>query len=259
MKRMKTSMLIFLILISACYLSGQEYKIAVQNTKDGKLILKQFTGDLPIEGYIGNEVIITSDNEDFAPPERAKGLKPIYAGGTDNSGLGLEVEKNGNQVSVTCLLPIARKADYRIKVPDNLALKIESGCERASDISVAKMKNEIEIKSCHAIEIRNVTGPLVLSTIAGDIDITFSNIALDKPFSVNSVSGNVDITLPVKTTANLELSTVNGGFYSDFDITETQKNLKKIGGNQLYFPLNGGGFKFSVATVTGNIYLRKGN
>ena len=40
---------------------------------------------------------------------------------------------------------------------------------------------------------------------------------------------------------------------------DTQKNLKKVGGNKLNFPLNGGGFKFSIATVSGNIYLRKGN
>jgi DUF4097 and DUF4098 domain-containing protein YvlB len=82
---------------------------------------------------------------------------------------------------------------------------------------------------------------------------------VDKPFSVNSVSGDIDITIPAKTATDLELRTVNGGFYSDFDIAETQKDLKKIGGNKLYFPLNGGGFKFTVATVTGNIYLRKGN
>ena len=259
MKRIKITMLILLILSAASFTKGQEYKIAAQNTKDGRLILKQFTGDLPVEGYSGNEIIIVSAAEDFSPPDRAKGLKPIYPGGSDNSGLGLNVEKTGNQVSITCLLPITRKADYRIKVPDNIALEIESGCDRSSNTSVTGMKNEIEIKCCHDIKISNVTGPLVLSTIAGDIDITFSNLVNDKPFSVNSVSGDIDITLPVKTATNLELRTVSGGFYSDFEITDTQRDLKKVGGSQLMFPLNGGGFKFSVASVSGNVYIRKGN
>jgi hypothetical protein len=35
--------------------------------------------------------------------------------------------------------------------------------------------------------------------------------------------------------------------------------MKKIGGNDMNYSLNGGGFKFNIGTVSGNIYLRKGN
>lgn len=246
-------------LLSAGLISGQEYKVAVQNTRDGKLTLTNFPNDLPIEGYSGNEIIISSSDGDFTPPERAKGLKPIYPGGNDNSGLGLNVEKNGNTVSITCLLPITRSADYKIRVPDNLSLDIQSGCERSSNISVANMKNEIDIQACHDIDLKNVTGPLVLSTISGDIDIALGNLTTDKPLSINSISGEIDITLSSKTTASLELRTVGGAFYSDFDFTQAKDNLKRIGGNELSYELNGGGPKISIATVSGNVYLRKGN
>jgi hypothetical protein len=259
MKTIKTNMLLMLILLSVGIASGQEYKIPVQNTKDGKLILKNFTNDLPIEGYSGNEIIITSSSDDFTPPERAKGLKPIYPGGTDNSGLGLNVAKEGTVVSVTCMLPITKRADYKIRVPDNFSLEIESSCERSSNITVVNMKNEIDIQSCHGIDLKNVTGPLVLSTISGDINITFSNIAPDKPMSINAISGEIDITLPVKTAVNLDLKTIGGSFYSDFEFTQTKDNLKRIGGNELGYALNGGGPKFSIATVSGNVYIRKGN
>jgi len=256
---MKISFITILIFVTTAFLPAQEYKVPVQNTKDGKIIIKDFTGELPIEGYNGNEIIITSTAESFAPPEKAKGLKAIYPGGTDNSGIGLAVEKDGNQVSVTCLLPFTRKGNYTMKVPDNLAIQLESSCERSNSVSVVNMKNEIDIKNCHDIELSNVTGPLVLSTISGNIDITFGSISSDKPFSVNSISGDIDITLPVKTATDLELRTITGGFYSDFDLTSTDNDLKRIGGNKLNFPLNGGGFKFSIVTVSGNIYLRKGN
>jgi hypothetical protein len=55
------------------------------------------------------------------------------------------------------------------------------------------------------------------------------------------------------------MGTINGGFYSDFDISDSQKDMKRVGGNHLNASLNGGGFKFSIETVNGNIYLRKGN
>ncbi len=259
MKAIKLSLILFLVLCSAGPIKAQEYKIPVQNTKDGRLILKDFNGNLPIEGYSGNEIIIaSSDTVKVTPPEKAKGLKAIYPAGTDNTGMGLDVEKEGNVVSITCLIPFTRSSSFKIKVPDNLALEGSSTCERSNDISISNMKNEIDIKNCSDIKLTNVSGPLVLTTISGHIDVTFGAINSDKPFSINSISGDIDITLPVKTATTLEMRTITGGFYSDFEFSNTQKDLKKVGGNVLNFPLNGGGFKFDIMTVSGNIYLRKG-
>ena len=258
MKTYKVNILAAMFLLTAMAVSAQEYKTTVQNSRDVKLVLINFPNDLPIEGYTGNDIIITSSDGDFTPPERAKGLKPIYPGGNDNSGIGLDVEKNGSTTTITCILPITRSADYKIKVPDNLMLEIQSGCEKSSNITVSGMKNEIDIQTCHDIDLKNVVGPLVLSTISGEINVSFAAIP-DKPVSINAVSGEIDVTLPAKTAANLELRTVGGSFYSDFDFTSPKENMKRIGGSELEYSLNGGGPKFSIATVSGNVYLRKGN
>jgi predicted membrane protein len=259
MKTMKSSIIAICIFLCSGNLHAQEYKIPVQNTKDGRLILKDFTGTLPIEGYTGTDIIITSTAENLTPPEKAKGLKPIFPAGTDNTGMGLDVQKIDNLITVTCLLPFSRNGEYKIRVPENMSIELSSGCERSNDISAKGMKNEIDIKSCHDIDLKDVTGPLVLSTISGDIKISFSSINTTKSSSVNSISGDVDITLPVKTATDLELRTVSGAFYSDFDFSESQKNLRKVGGNEINYSLNGGGFKFAIGSISGNIYLRKGN
>jgi lia operon protein LiaG len=259
MKAMKFSIIAVFMLISAGVVSAQEYKISVQNSKETRLILKDFSTLLPIEGYAGNDIIIASTSGKFAPPEKAKGLKAIFPAGTDNTGIGLDVQKIDNLITITCLLSFTQNGEYKIKVPENLALEISSGCERSNDISVEGMKNEIDIKSCHNIDLKEVSGPLVLSTISGDINITFSGINTVKSSSVNSISGDIDITLPAKTSADLELRTISGAFYSDFDFSQTQKNLKRVGGNEINYSLNGGGFKFTINSVNGNIYLRKGN
>lgn len=259
MKTMKISIIALIFIFFAGLLSAQEYKISTQNSREGRLILKDFSDLLPIEGYNGTDIIITSTSEDLTPPAKAKGLKPIFPAGTDNTGIGLDVEKIDNTITITCLLPFTRGGEYKIKVPENLAIEITSGCERNNDITIKNMKNEIDIKSCHEIKLDNVTGPLVIATISGDIDVTYSSINSAKASSVNSVSGDIDITLPLKTATDLELRVVSGAIYSDFDFSESQKNLKKVGGNETNFALNGGGFKYSIGSVSGNIYLRKGN
>jgi lia operon protein LiaG len=257
MKTMKFCLLALILSVFTGPARAQEYKIPVQNTKDNKLILKNFSGDLPVEGYSGNEIVITSSSLDLEQPERAKGLKPVYPGGTDNTGIGLDVQKKDGQILVSCLLPFTRHGEYRIKVPDNLALDMQSGCENSTDITITDMKNEIEIQNCHNITLENVTGPLVLSTISGNIDIVCNEIAANAPFSINSVSGDIDISIPGDAAVNLEMRTVTGGFYSDFDFPEPDKEMKRLGGNQFSYKLNGGGSKLSLVTVSSNIYLRK--
>src|SRR5450432_1090631 len=90
-----------LVVCSCIPVYAQDYKIPVQNAKEGKLTLNDFSGNLPIEGYNGTEIIITSDRPS-STPSRAKGLQPLYAGGTDNTGMAVSVEKNGNQVTLQC-------------------------------------------------------------------------------------------------------------------------------------------------------------
>jgi lia operon protein LiaG len=259
MKKMKIILMLMFLFITPGFLTAQEHRITVENTKEEKLVLKDFIGYLPVEGYTGNEIIITSLAGSHSLPARAEGLKPIYPAGNDNTGIGLEVMEDENEIVVTCLLPFSRHEEYSVKVPENMAIEIRSSCERSNEVVIDKMLNEIEINNCNGIKLTDITGPLVLSTISGNIDISFNTISSDKPFSVNSISGDIDITLPSDTETNLELRTVSGGFYSDFDFTRTDDDLKRVGGNRLNFPLNGGGFRFTITNVSGNIYLRKGN
>ncbi len=139
----------------------------------------------------------------------------------------------------------------------DISIKVKSECQNSCDVFINNMKNEIEIQTCHDIDLKNVSGPLLLSTIAGDINITFSSISSNNPISINSISGEIDITLPDKTSADIELQTVTGTMYSDFDFSENSNDMKKVGGIHVSCKLNGGGPKFSIVTVSSNIYLRK--
>jgi hypothetical protein len=258
MNKMKYVIPIFLTLFVWKQSVAQEFKLTVENSKDGQLTLNDFPGDLPIEGYSGNEIIITSTSGRFDAPDRAKGLKPVYGGGTDNTGIALTMERNGNKISFRCLLPITKGADYHVKVPDNFMLRIHRGCERGGETSIQNVKNEIDFDGCHQVSLKNVTGPLVISTISGGVDVVFGEISKDKPISIASISGEVDVTLPAKAAIDLEMSTINGNMYSDFDLAADNKNMKKVGGNNIRTQLNGGGTGLKLSVISGNIYLRKG-
>lgn len=245
-----------LVICSAGSLKAQDYKIPVQNAKEGKLTLNDFPGDLPIEGYSGSDIIITSDFP-AKPPARAKGLQPVYAGGTDNTGMAVSVEKSGSHVTLQCLLPITKSGNYKIKVPDNFNIEVDNECGHAGDVIVSNVKGEVAVKNCQGIKLKNVSGPLVLSTISGDIDIVFANLSKDRSISIASVSGEIDITVPALAAMDVELETISGNIYSDFDFPSDDKKMKRIGGNTVKSALNGGGASLKLSNVSGNIYLRK--
>ncbi len=236
--------------------SSGEYKISVQNTKDGKITLNDFSGDMPIEGYSGSEIIIVSD-KGSGVPDRAKGLKPVYADGTDNTGVGVSLEKNGNQITLQCLLPITQSANYRIKVPDNFSVKVDNECGHSGDVTVSNIKGEVEVKNCGDIKVKNISGPLVLSTISGNLDLDFAEVSKERPVSIASISGEIDVTLPAKAGVDVEMETISGNIYSDFDFSTDNKSMRRIGGNTVKGQLNGGGVDFKITNVSGNIYLRK--
>jgi DUF4097 and DUF4098 domain-containing protein YvlB len=79
---------------------------------------------------------------------------------------------------------------------------------------IENIKNEIEFNGCHSIELKNVTGPLVVSTISGGVKVVFSEISKDKPISLASISGEVDVTVPAKAALDLEMSTISGGMFT---------------------------------------------
>jgi lia operon protein LiaG len=260
MKKMKYSFLLVASLSVAALCRAQDYKVTVENSKDAKLVLEGFPEDLSIEGYAGTEIVVSGGkHENNENSDRAKGLKPVYAAGTDNTGFGLAMEKDGSRVYLRCLLPITQSGRYKIRVPETLALEITRDCARGGETTISNMKNEIEFKGCHDISLKDVTGPLVISTISGNVNVAFTDISKDKPISIASVSGEVDVTMPAKAGFNLEMGTVSGNMYSDFDFpTSKEGDMQRVGGNTIRAKINGGGIDLRLHSVSGNVYLRKG-
>ncbi|MBI9055342.1 MAG: hypothetical protein JEY96_16075 [Bacteroidales bacterium] len=95
---------------------------------------------------------------------------------------------------------------------------------------------------------------LEIETISGNIEI----IDFLGRLEVKSISGFIDVTLPTKHNADLELSTISGGMYSNFEFNnEKHKGYYHYGKHDLSKRLNNGGIRIFLETISGDIYLRK--
>lgn len=241
---------------------SQSFKKATNQAN--QVVIQQFEGKITVEEYVGSELeIIADDVEDV--PEKAKGLKPIGRGGaTDNTGIGLEVNQSGNTITIKGVTKQASQGEYLFKIPKGLKCKIDYTSPFANDDVFAKgFSSELEISTLNGgIVLENVTGPLLLNAINGEIKIKFNTINQNAPISVTAINGEIDVEIPANTPANLNLSTIMGEIYTDFDINFEKKNaetgLTYIGGGRdIEGKINNGGVDILLKTINNNIYLRK--
>jgi len=247
---------LFIGLLSLAGINAQEYKVSVGPS--GKIMVNNLYGEILIEGHSGSELIITVAGLKSAP-ERADGLRSLYGARNDNTGIGLSVTEENNAFEITGATRQAEDAKYKFLVPNNVSISFDCSSPFADeDIIIKDYSGEIEAKILNGgIEFENLTGPAVLYAINGDVIGTFLTVNQENPISITSVNGDVDVSLPSDTKADLKLSSVNGEIFTDMDIEFDEDEMPRIGGRKVKGKLNGGGVDIHLITINENIYLRK--
>lgn len=258
MKQLTTILMAFLMTLTTQTVKAQKYTHKLDNSAGNGIEFSLSKSEISIEGYDGNEIVI--QNKDYeAPPERAEGLRPLYGGGEDNTGIGLSVEEEGGVLKV--VQASSRSGKFVVKVPNKVRLMIEEMNWGGGDVSISNHSGEIEIKSKSGdIELKNITGPVIASSTSGDVDITFASLSSANPTSISLVSGYIDVTLPASTKADMKLSSISGEIYTNLDLKMKgdKEDMKRLaGGRRVESTLNGGGVEMGLKTISGDIYLRK--
>ncbi len=96
---------------------------------------------------------------------------------------------------------------------------------------------------------------LVIETIVADVLVSGDYKELD----IKTVTGDIDLTWKESHGADVEVKTVNGSIYTDFDFMDKKdKGLPIISSHHLETAYKGGGRFIKLETVTSDIFLRKG-
>ncbi|HLL94719.1 MAG TPA: DUF4097 family beta strand repeat-containing protein [Spirosoma sp.] len=239
-------------------LYAQEYKTKLTNKGDQKVTIMLDASNLKIEGYNGNEVIIQTTAKPELPPERAKGLRPLYNSAVDNTGIGLAVTAENGGIRIE--KASRQNMPYTIRVPQKAAILYEQTNWGPGDVTVQNVAGDLEIRTKNGgISLLNVTGPVVANTTNGEVKVVYTTLNQSKPTAISTISGAIDVTLPASAKANLKLSSINGEMYTDFDLGQTKKDglTRMGGGHMINGTTNGGGVDLQLKTISSDIYIRK--
>ncbi len=236
----------------------REYKTKLANNPNSRVRLVMASSEVKIIGHNSDEVIVETNNFQ-APPARAQGLKPLYNGAEDNTGIGLSVTREGN--TLTIVKAQKNQGKYVIRIPKKVSIAYTEANWNGGDFELSDVDGEIELKLNNSrAELTNVAGPIVANSTNGSIQVKFKNVNQQKPSSISVVNGEIDITLPATTKANWKLRSMNGEVYTDFDMAlpKDKSDLQKIAGsNTVEGKTNGGGVEMNVYTINSDIFIRK--
>jgi len=216
---------------------------------------------------LGDQYENQNDLERAKKREAARqGLKKLTVSSTN-----LLVEEKDNVMGVE-INSFMQTVDLTIKVPRNTSLKLTA--LNAGVILVDNVNGEVEVETASgSIKLTGISGTVVASTTHGDVTASFTKLTPGKPMAFSTFTGDVDITIPADTKATVKLKSDRGDVYSDFDMKLEERSQKKeerhpdrdragryrlVLEKTVFGSINGGGPEFSLSTLNGDIYVRKG-
>jgi hypothetical protein len=125
-------------------------------------------------------------------------------------------------------------AEFKVSVPRAMALSLKT--DAGGDLVVEGVEGDVEINNMNGdMKLEGLVGSAVLNTMNGEIRAVYAQ-APQKPVSITSMNGEVDLRLPADTKANIRLRTHNGSILTDFseDALKTKTEGSKHGGGYAY-------------------------
>lgn len=236
-------------------------------SKPVRLNVSLVTGAITVEAHGGNSVVVEAVS--FEPPQGRKPAGPPRKDGLRRipaSGSGMEIEEENNSVTISSSTPNI-PLNLRIQVPAQTSLRLST--VNGGDIRVTGVRGEHELSNTNgAIEARQVAGSVVAHTINGQVLVTFTSVTPDKAMAFSTLNGDIDVTFPGNTRANLRMESQNGDIYTDFDVAMRERAAEdkgeRSGGRYritveraVTGSINGGGPEIRFKTFNGDVHLRR--
>lgn len=189
-----------------------------------------------------------------------EGLTPVRS-----VAMNIKLEQRGNRIEVESQ-NMTTYVELVINVPT--MTNVEGNLYRGESISVSDVSGYLELSSWKGeINAERIKGPIVAETHQSSIVVTFSEFSDASPSSLNTHSGDIDITVATNMAANINVQNFQGevlsGLSVPFEATEQVKRDERddrrsveIGG-QMTARLNSGGQELTLITYSGGVYVRK--
>ncbi len=218
--------LIFSALVSLATLAQttKNYKVPFSGA-DKRVQIFSGANILLVQSYNGTDVVIEAEAPTRDLPEEAQGLRIISAGASDNTGVGANVETEGNVLKIR--IPKSKYfGNFLVKIPKGLSLSLKESGNAYGKWIITGIDGEVEATTSYStLTIKDVSGPIVARGGYGKISVIFDKLNPTKPNSI-SASGSVDVSMPADSKTSVKLKSSYGDVFTDFELATVKTDEK---------------------------------
>jgi DUF4097 and DUF4098 domain-containing protein YvlB len=202
-------------------------------------------GNIEVRGYDGKDVVLDTSSPSKRKEDR-KGLHRI------DIGDGFSVNQDGNAIVIHGSGGGSPHLYLQVPFRTNLEMK----CSNCGETRISDIAGDIDVNLTNGgIRLSNATGSVLAHSLNSNIVATFDR-APQKPVSLSTMNGGLEVTLPGDTKADLNLKTSNGKIYTDFDVRLSGGTLMQPS-KGLNGSINGGGVEMRLNSFNGSIFVRR--
>ncbi|MDR9415351.1 MAG: hypothetical protein RI564_03630 [Gracilimonas sp.] len=249
--------------------------------------MKNINGDLNVEGYDGDEIIITGNkivkgaigsSDDFNPEEiyldRLSGTNSIFVfiqhPHADAEVVGNELNYNFSSKneerkrSRNLHDEMEFEFNLQIKIPDQLEAKVST--INGGEVIVSGMSNRLKASNINgSVIVLDNGGPIVAQTVNGNIKVELNRTPVGD-LDLNTVNGNIELIAPENLGAIVTFKSLHGDLYTDFERVHYLSNRKKEAkdgmfrfsvGSKSKIQFGDGGPEIRFQLLNGNGYIKK--
>lgn len=256
--------------------SSKEFTVTA-GTISNVLAVYNLNGNIKVEGYNGNKVLIEVDKtisaEDKATLEKGKEEFAISMDQKADSIIAyisapFDSRPNRNRNNKEHKqMDYHFDLDFTIKVP--FAMNLHVSTVNGGDVTVNNVTGSLEVYNVNgAIKLTNAKGKSEVHTVNGNVEANFLTVPPgDSEFK--TLNGDINISYPASFAADCRFKTFQGEFYTEFPNTENlpvkvEKNEDTRNSKTTYklntetlIRFGNGGKNFRFETFNGNIYIKK--
>ncbi len=143
------------------------------------------------------------------------------------------------------------RVDFEVAVPAGVRVAAHTV---NAEVSVTGVTSEVHAGTINGgVDVETQGGPVSASSVNGSVHASMLHYQPTRDMRFSSVNGSVIVELGNDVNADVELSTLNGRFTTDFPVTLNGR----IDPRHLRARLGTGGPRIVMHTVNGNVELRK--
>ena len=248
--------------------------------KPGEVVVDNLSGPIKVEAHAGRDVVLEAKKTVYARDEaRARKAEAEVKLDIAEKGQTIEAYVDGpfresDDPGARRRVQMRRDPGYMVHYA--FTLKVPA---RTDLVLATVLDGDIEVRGIEGtFDVRNVVGRvrLVDAGGAGEASSVSAGVTVDfrrppaGPCLFKSVSGDVEVNLPDRPSADFRIKTMNGEVYSDFEVAylantpPVREERREEGGRFVYRSDRGygvrvgqGGPEIKLETLTGDILIAK--